>query len=168
MIRYDLRCRHGHAFDAWFRDSAGYRAQRAAGDVECPICGDTNVEKALMAPAIGRDRSPAVAAPSAPVAASSAAAPTGANATPAAPSPAPALSAVEGSPLAQALTALRQHLEKDATYVGRRFAEEARRMHEAEEAPKPIWGEATREEAEALLEDGIPVAPLPPLPRRDD
>ena len=150
MIRYDLRCVAGHGFDGWFRGSAGYDAERAAGRVTCPLCGSTEIEKALMAPSVvERGRS----APAPP-----------AGAEPAAPS----LSAPPDHPAHRALTALRETLEARADYVGRRFADEARAMHRGEAAARAIWGEATLEEARALHEEGAPVAPLPPLPRRDD
>ena len=149
MIRYDLRCSRDHDFDAWFRNSDGFETLRKAGEVTCPICGDARVTKALMTPAIGR-------APEAPAPRKNE------------PAPKPVLSAPETAPLAQALKALRNKLESEATYVGRRFAEEARRQHVEETPPAPIWGEATAAEAEALIDDGVPIAPLPPLPRRDD
>jgi hypothetical protein len=143
MIRYALRCRSGHAFEAWFRDSAAYDAQRAQGVVACAVCGDAAVEKALMAPSVRHAESGAE-------------------------KPQPVLSAPDDSPLAQALSALRRHVEQNADYVGPRFAEEARRIHAEGGAERPIWGEATPAEARALREDGVPVAPLPPLPHRND
>ena len=152
MIRYDLTCEKGHGFDAWFRDSAGFETERAAGRVACPLCGATEVEKALMAPAVAKGR----AAPPAP-------------AKPAEPgAPVPTLSAPPEHPLHRALGALRDKLEREARYVGGSFAAEARAMHDGAAEAAPIWGEATAEEAKALIEDGAPVAPLPPLPRRDD
>jgi hypothetical protein len=147
MIRYDLKCSNGHAFDAWFRDSAGFDALQAAGEVFCAICGDGDVAKALMAPAVSR---------------------AGQDAASPADVPAPALSAPADHPLQQALSALRRKLEQEATYVGSRFAAEARRLHAGEETSGPIWGEATPAEARDLLADDIPVAPLPLLPRRND
>ena len=144
MIRYALSCAEGHGFEAWFRDSAAYDAQRAAGLVACAVCGVAEVEKALMTPGVARQAE-------------------GRD------GPAPALSARGEAPAAQALAELRRRLEADADYVGRRFAAEARRLHaEGASDSRPIWGEATAQEARLLLEDGVPVAPLPPLPRRDD
>lgn len=140
MIRYDLRCARGHAFDAWFRDSAAFDDQKAAGAVSCAVCGGAEVEKALMAPSVAAtasERSP--------------------------PRPAPSPEAA-----ARALAALRRHVEKAAEHVGPRFAAEARRIHLGDAKPRAIWGEATPEEARALIEDDVPVAPLPPAPRRDD
>jgi hypothetical protein len=146
MIRYDLRCAGGHAFDAWFRSSAGYDAERAADRIACPICGGTEVEKALMAPSVaaGRDRGALAPAETA------------------------ALSAPPAHPLHKALAELRRKLEREADYVGDRFVEEARRMHQGEADARAIWGEATLAEAKALAEEGAPIAPLPPLPKRND
>lgn len=140
MIRYALRCGAGHGFEGWFRDSAAFDAQRSARLLSCAVCGAGEVDKAPMAPAVA-----------------------GAQAQPAAPAP----SAPPDSPAA-ALAALRRRLETDADYVGPRFAEEARRLHAEGGADRPIWGEATPTEARALREDGVPVAPLPFLPQRDD
>lgn len=146
MIRYQLRCERDHAFESWFRDSAAYDALRAAGQVTCAVCGCAEVEKALMAPAVRKAEAQVAEAP------------------------VPALSAPPQDGLHRALVRLRAELEAKADYVGTQFAEEARRLHaDADAQPaRPIWGEATLAEARALLEDGIPVAPLPPLPRRDD
>lgn len=141
MIRYSLQCDEGHAFEAWFRDSAAYDSLRTAGQVTCALCGSAEVEKALMAPAVAtRSAEPA----------------------------APALSAPPDSALQRAVAELRRKVESSADYVGPRFAEEARRIHEGEADSRAIWGEATREEARGLIEDGVPVAPLPFFARRDD
>ena len=170
MIRYALRCEQGHAFEAWFRDSAAYDAQRAAGLVACAVCGVNAVDKALMAPAVATR----AATPGAPT---TGAATTGTGAPPVAASPptthpgaamVPALSAPPESPAARAMAALRAHVEKTADYVGPRFASEARRIHAEGGAERAVWGEATPAEARALAEDGVPVAPLPWLPKRDD
>lgn len=148
MIRYDLKCENGHGFEAWFRDSAAYDALRDAEQVACAFCGATAVEKALMAPAV-RPARRAAAAP---------------DATPSK----PMLSAPSEGPMAEALSALRAKLEAEADYVGPRFAEEARRIHAGDVEARAIWGEATGAEAKALADDGVSVAPLPFLPRRDD
>jgi hypothetical protein len=162
MIRYELTCAHGHGFEAWFRDSAAYDAQAAAGLVGCAVCGATEVRKALMAPAIRPSRAAAAGA-------------AGERAAGPVPGPAraaedarPSLSAPPGSEAAAALAALRTRIESSADYVGPRFAEEARRIHLGDAESRAIWGEATGAEARALVEDGVPVAPLPWLARRDD
>jgi hypothetical protein len=159
MISYSLKCAGGHVFDAWFRDSAAYEALAASHRLACAVCGDPRVEKAMMAPALaGQERPAPPAKERAPQAA-----------TPAAPvdAPAPMLSGPPG-PVEKALAQLRRYLGEKADYVGRGFADEARRIHLGEADERAIWGEATREEARALSEEGVPVAPLPFLSRRDD
>jgi hypothetical protein len=144
VIRYTLKCGNGHAFDAWFGSSAAYETQRAEGLVACAVCGSGEVEKSVMAPA---------------VAGGSAARDRGGE-QPAGPLSAPA------NPLEAKLTALRRHIERTTEDVGRAFASEARRIHEGDAEPRAIRGEATGAEAKALVEDGIPVAPLPFPPKR--
>jgi hypothetical protein len=146
MIRYDLRCAEGHAFEAWFRDSAAYDAQRAEGAVTFALCGSAKVEKRLMAPALGAATRRDAEAP-----ASTA-----------------ALSAPPDTEAGRALAALRAHVEKTAEHVGPRFASEARRIHLGEADKRAIWGEATAQDVRALAEDGVPVAPLPFIRKRDD
>jgi hypothetical protein len=146
MIRFSLRCERAHRFDSWFGSGGDFDRLTGAGLVACAVCGSTAVEKDLMAPAI---------ATSAPGAAGSAAAA----------SPPPTLSA-PASPAEQALAELRRRIEAEAENVGRRFATEARRIHEGSAPERPIIGEARPAEARALVEDGIPVAPLPWSSRR--
>ncbi len=166
MISYSLRCRAGsHGFDAWFRSSADWEKQAGLGLVSCPICGTTEVEKALMAPAVVTARrgetAPTVAVP-APEA--------GGAAVPAAGGLAPAAMAMAmGAPpeLAEAFSKLQElarEVRAKADYVGTRFAEEARRIHFGEAPARGIYGEASRDEVEALGEEGIVALPLPPLP----
>lgn len=138
MIRYALRCPEGHEFESWFRSSGDFDRLQAAGQVGCARCGATRVEKLLMAPAVtGTER----------------------------PAPAP-LRAPEPAPEAQALARLRAHVEANSDYVGLGFAAEARAMHEGRVPARSIHGEARPEEARKLLEDGVPVAPLPFLPKQ--
>lgn len=139
MIRYALRCSQDHSFESWFQSAAAYDALAEKGLVSCAICGGTDVTKALMAPRVsGTD----------------------------APDPAPPARALSqpAHPAEQMLRALREHLAKNSTYVGGRFAAEARAMHLGETEERPIHGEAALEEARALIEEGIPIAPLPILP----
>lgn len=156
MIRYELLCSHEHRFEAWFRDSAAYDTAAAAGAVECPACGDTSVRKALMAPAIGRKgaRSAAIEAP---VPAPAPAAPTiGAQV------PGDGGQAVEAArKLAEALGELQKAVQQNCDYVGDQFAEEARRIHYGETETRGIYGETSREEAEALREEGVTFATIP-------
>ena len=142
MIRYNLKCARAHEFEAWFRSSAAYDEQREAGQVGCAVCGATEVEKAVMAPALM------------------------ATVARAAPDLAPSLS-TPASPAEAALAALRRKIETTSDYVGREFAAEARRIHDGEGAKRAIWGEASLDDARALKDDGIPVAPIPWMRRTD-
>jgi hypothetical protein len=156
MIRYALRCRKDHEFEAWFRSSGDFDAQARKKRVPCPICGDTKVEKALMAPAIGRagkDKGRPEPAP-APAAETSE---TSAEAVHLAADP-------RRQALIQTMRELRKKITESADYVGDKFAEEARKIHYEEAEPRGIYGEASREDAEALTEEGIEFAPLPPVP----
>lgn len=137
MIRYRLKCDKGHDFDSWFASSAAYERLLASGHVACAICGSARVEKALMAPSVSSaDNTDAAEKP--PLAA---------------PSPQDAL--------AEKLAAWRKHVEANSDYVGMEFTREARAMHEGEAPERAIWGEAKLDDARALVEDGVPVAPLP-------
>jgi hypothetical protein len=159
MIHYTLQCRQGHGFDGWFRDSAAFDAQAAAGFVECPTCGDKQVTRALMTPAVGRkgNRAP-VAAP----------APEPAT-TPAEAAPPAAVKGGQGLPdhLRAMLQHLRTEVERNCDYVGEKFADEARRMHRGESEQRGIYGETTPDEAEALADEGIEVERIPWVPRAD-
>lgn len=168
MILYALRCADGHQFDAWFRNGAAYDVLAAAGDVLCPVCGSSRVEKAPMAPRIGKSRGRDAAAESE----------RNETAPPNAPSPAdpapPSTESLSDAPVAniaaevrQALTALRAHVETTCDYVGDRFPEEARRIHYNETPARPIYGQATPAEAEALQEEGVALRRIPWLTRSD-
>ncbi|WP_043360159.1 DUF1178 family protein [Belnapia sp. F-4-1] len=159
MIHYDLRCGAGHDFDSWFKDSEAFAAQAKAGFVECPACGSKDVSKRLMAPAIpkkGRSRAKEVPAPVAE--ASVAEAPAPAPAAP--PPPIPAQ-------MVAFLQRMRSEIEKRADYVGRDFAEEARKLHRGESERTAIYGEASDADAEALRDEGIEVARIPWVPLAD-
>lgn len=148
MIQYSLKCADGHQFDSWFQSSDAYDKLRAAGHVACAVCGDSRVEKALMAPRVQN-------AEDAP------------RDTPRdAPRDAPGPLSRPASPAEQALARLRRHVEENSDYVGKRFVQEARAMHLGDAPDRPIWGEAKREDARKLIEDGIPIAPLPFAPFR--
>uniref|UniRef100_Q07VB8 DUF1178 family protein n=1 Tax=Rhodopseudomonas palustris (strain BisA53) TaxID=316055 RepID=Q07VB8_RHOP5 len=165
MIRYALHCDQGHGFESWFPSSAAYDSQARRKLVSCPQCGSVKVQKAIMAPQIartkGRDRAPE------PVAAETQTATTPeVSATPEPtpePSATPLLMAQERE-LRAKLKALRDHITKTADNVGHDFPNEARKMHYGEAKHRPIYGEASTEEARALIEEGIEVAPLPVLP----
>ncbi|WP_029058595.1 DUF1178 family protein [Stappia stellulata] len=171
MIRYQLRCTDGHAFEAWFRGSDDFEAQKGRGLVACPTCGSSDVEKALMAPAVSTARSregrvtPApVATPEAAVA-SDAPVPAGPVASePVASRPGTSEGGGRAAEILDKLRALRTELMARAENVGTAFPEEARKIHYGETEDRGIYGAATREEAAELIEEGIPVLPLPVLP----
>jgi hypothetical protein len=154
MIRYNLRCERGHAFESWFQSSSAYESQEKRKLVNCPSCGSAKVERAIMAPQIvskkGRDS--AEPAP-APVAATEVAAPTS---TP--------LMMAQERELRAKLKELRDHIVKNADNVGERFPNEARKMHYGDIEHRPIYGEASPEEARSLIDEGVEVSPLPVLP----
>jgi hypothetical protein len=151
MIRYSLQCERGHAFESWFQTSSVYDSQVKRKLVSCPACGSVKVEKAIMAPRIvgkkGRDNAVAVASP--------------AEVT--APASTPLLLAQERE-LRAKLRELRDHIVKNADNVGERFPNEARKMHYGDIEHRPIYGEASPDEARALIEEGVEVSPLPVLP----
>jgi hypothetical protein len=155
MIHYQLRCDAGHAFDGWFRDIAAFESQARRRLVECPVCGGTGVSRALMAPAIG------------------AAAKQKGRDAPAEPPPAvsPPAKAAAGPKVPAAVLAqlqrLRAEIEANCDYVGPAFADEARAIAAGESTRTGIYGEATRDEAEALREEGIEIAAIPWVPRAD-
>ncbi len=152
MIHYQLRCGAAHEFDGWFKDSGAFEHQAEAALIKCPVCADTAVTRALMAPGI-RAKGRTELAVAEPVAA---------------PVPAkPAAGGVMPDAVRAALTRLRQEVEKHCDYVGPDFAEEARRIHHGETAPRGIYGESTDEEAEALADEGINIARIPWVPRTD-
>ncbi len=172
MIHYQLRCTLDHGFDGWFRDSAAFDEQAGHGLLECPVCGDHAVERALMAPAVARAPSPR---PGARLPAEEPAANTPhpardpAAARVSAPVPGPTVTAAGGLPAATraALQRLRAEIERSCEYVGADFAEEARRIHNGESERRGIYGDASDEQAERLAEEGIEVARIPWVPRAD-
>ncbi len=157
MIHYQLRCSADHGFDGWFRDSAAFDVQAERGLVECPACGDTRVNRALMAPRIAKSRPVLDGKTGEP-----AAVPAPVQETPVA-----GKDAVLPDKVRAALQRLRAEVERNCDYVGQDFAEEARRIHHGESESRGIYGESTPEQAEALAEDGIEVARIPWLPRAD-
>jgi hypothetical protein len=167
MIRYALNCDQGHAFESWFANSAAYDKQAKRGLVSCPVCGSAQVEKAIMAPSLGASGRDGTADPWP--------TPTPANPTPRPPlQPAPMPPIPPKTPVAMMSSAerelrhklkeLRDHITKNAHYVGQRFPEEARKIHYGETEHRSIYGEASPEEAKQLHEEGIEFHPLPILP----
>jgi hypothetical protein len=156
MIRYTLRCDRGHAFESWFQNSSAYESQEKRQLVNCPACGSVKVERAIMAPQIvsRKGRESALPAP----------APTPApTADAAAPASTPLMMAQERE-LRAKLKELRDHIVKNADNVGERFPNEARKMHYGDIEHRPIYGEASPDEARALIDEGVEVSPLPVLP----
>jgi hypothetical protein len=145
MIVFDLSCHEGHRFEGWFGSSADYEDQRARGFLACPSCGSAEVSKAPMAPAVpakGNARAE-VLPPETPRQVAN---------TPMPPQVQQALAA---------LAKVQAEALKNSTWVGDKFAEETRKMHYGERVEAPIHGQATLAEAKALIEEGVPVAPLP-------
>ncbi|WP_428333860.1 DUF1178 family protein [Novosphingobium sp.] len=166
MIVFDLECRtNGHRFEGWFGSSDDFAEQQARGLIACPMCNSADVARAISAPNIGRKSNqhtePArqTVLPAAP-----------------APAPAPAPAAHANTPLPpQAVAALKAIAKiqaealKTSTWVGKRFADNARAMHYGETDAAPIHGEATPQEAQALHEEGVSIAPIlfPIAPPKD-
>ncbi len=151
MIRYALRCERDHTFESWFQSSSAFGQQVKRKLVSCPICGSDKVEKAIMAPRIVSKKGRESAAPAA------------VPETPPAPPPTSLMMAQERE-LRTKLKELRDHIVKNADNVGERFPNEARKMHYGEIEHRPIYGEASPDEARSLIEEGVEVSPLPVLP----
>jgi hypothetical protein len=156
MIRYHLRCERGHAFESWFQSSSAYETQEKRKLVNCPICGSAKVERAIMAPQIvsrkTRDQSAPVPVP-APAATT--------EVTPGGSTP---LMMAQERELRAKIRELRDHIVKNADNVGERFPNEARKMHYGDIEHRPIYGEASPDEARSLIDEGVEVTPLPVLP----
>jgi hypothetical protein len=164
MIRYALACEKGHAFESWFASSAAYDKQAKHGLVTCPVCDSARVEKTIMAPRVAGTKKRGAA----PAPAAEAAAPAPAASSAVAPSadvPAPvAIVSPQEREFRKKLKELREHLTKNADYVGQKFPEEARKMHYGEIEHRSIYGEASPDQAKELHEEGIEFHPLPVLP----
>ena len=157
MIRYALVCDKKHDFEIWFKDSVDYDKQRKRKLVQCPACGSTKVEKTLMAPSLGRSSK------GAPIVAPPEPAPPPPAAVPETPQPVAMMSPQERE-LRSKLKELRDHLTKNADNVGKKFPEEARKMHYGEIEHRSIYGEASPKDAKELHDEGIEFHPLPILP----
>ncbi len=143
MIRYALACGGGHEFESWFQSAASYDTLAAAKQLSCPDCGDTKIAKSLMSPGVSPSR----------------------RSVPAKETEERPLSKPRSDAEA-ALADLRKAVEENSDYVGLKFAAEARAMHEGDIPTRSIYGEARIDEAKRLMEDGVPVAPLPFRPTR--
>jgi len=147
MIKYALRCAQDHGFESWFKSGDAFERLHDADMVNCPVCGSTEVKKAIMAPRVRPARDAA--------------------ATPLSSQPVKmhALTA-PASPAEAAMVELKKKIQAHSEYVGSDFASEARAIHDGDAPERSIYGEANGEEAKQLLEDGVPVAPLPFMPTR--
>jgi hypothetical protein len=165
MIRYALNCEQGHAFESWFANSAAYDKQAGRGLVACPVCGSVKVEKAIMAPNLAANLGQGATADPRPSTPPSPSTPPLQPAPPPIPpkTPVAMMSAAERE-LRHKLKELRDHITKNAHYVGPRFPEEARKIHYGEAEHRSIYGEASAEQAKQLHEEGIEFHPLPILP----
>ena len=135
MIKYALSCEHEHAFEGWFGASADYDDQAERGLLKCPFCGSHTIRKQIMAPAVAGTKKAAADVP-------------------------PQMRSM----MMEAMGKVRAHVEETFDYVGDAFAKEARDIHEGKSEERGIYGEATPKEVKGLVEDGVPVAPLPPKP----
>jgi hypothetical protein len=160
MIRYALNCDRGHTFESWFQNSAAYDKQTKRKLVTCPICGSEKIEKAMMAPRVSASLDDGIAAPRLPAVSPEPPTPVPQTATKA---PVAMMSSPERE-LRQKLKEIRDHITKNANYVGARFPEEARKIHYGETEHRSIYGEASPDEAKELHEEGIEFHPLPILP----
>jgi hypothetical protein len=152
MIRYHLRCERGHAFESWFQSSTAYESQEKRKLVNCPACGSARVERAIMAPQIVSKKGRDATAPE-----------PAATTEVTAPASTPLMMAQERE-LRAKIKELRDHIVKNADNVGERFPNEARKMHYGDIEHRPIYGEASPDEARSLIDEGVEVSPLPVLP----
>lgn len=146
MIKYTLKCDQDHAFESWFQSADAYDTLARAGHVSCAVCGSAKVDKAIMAPRVRPART-AVAAP----------APGGAST--------PEVLNAPDPKVAEALAHMRAHVEANSDYVGDAFAAQARDMHLGNVPERAIYGSANAADTKALIEDGVPVVPLPFVPK---
>ena len=143
MIVFDLTCAdHGHRFEGWFASSEDFEAQQARALVTCPQCGCASVSKAPMAPAVPRKGNQASVQLAAPPLAGGALPP-------------------EAQAMLARLAEFQAEAIKQSQWVGDKFADVSRAMHYGEQDPAPVYGQASVDEAKALVEEGIPVLPLP-------
>lgn len=152
MVRYRLHCTQGHEFDSWFQSASAFDTLAAQHLLSCAVCGGGEISKALMAPAVSsvNDTVPADAAPPGPASAG----------------PTPGALSEPMSEIERVLAQMRRHVEENSEYVGMNFAAEARAMHDGTAPQRSVYGEAKPEEARKLIEEGVPVAPLPFMPAR--
>ncbi len=144
MIRYTLKCAEGHRFESWFQSADAFDTLHAKGMVSCAVCGQADVQKAMMAPPVPKKGKDAAASVDIPMTDRPLSEPA--------------------HPAEAVLRQMREHVEKNSTYVGGSFAKEARAMHLGDVPERAIHGEANAQEAKSLIEDGVPILPLPGPP----
>ena len=151
MITFDLNCSNGHQFEGWFASSADFDAQKSSGLLACPTCNDGMIQKALSVPNVPRkgNQRPALLPSVAPAAAETVA-----------DAPANAILPPAMAELVQKLARAQSEMLDKSQWVGGNFAETARAIYYGEEPDRLIHGETSRDEAKALVEEGIDVAPL--------
>ena len=151
MIKFSLKCSGEHIFESWFKSGEAFEKLLGSCLVNCPICGSTDVVKAVMAPSVRPSRQNSVVPQGAPVCDES-----------------PKMHALTApsSPAEAALSELKQKIQEHSEYVGSDFAREARAIHDGDAPERSIYGEADSDEAQRLINDGVPVAPLPFMPTR--
>ena len=136
MIKYRLACHKGHQFEGWFDTIAGFEAQQKAQEIACPVCASTQVDRSIMAPAIPRKQnSVSTKAPS-----------------------------LDPQKIMHMMQKMTDHVTQNYEYVGDGFADEARKIYYGETENRDIYGETSLDEARDLVEEGVPIAPLPIVP----
>ena len=159
MIQYTLKCADGHRFDSWFQSAAAFDKLKIAGHVTCAFCGSADVEKAIMSPRLNSKENSKSTEPAQTDAPQQTPAPIDE-------APKPVSLSRPGSDVEAAIAKLKAHVEANSDYVGKDFAKEARAMHTGDAPERAIWGETKPEEAKSLIDDGVPIAPLPFTPTR--
>lgn len=150
MISYTLKCQDGHTFDSWFQSASAFETLKDGGHLSCSVCGSGAVDKAVMSPRVSALRSAGQAKPAEQETSVAA----------------KAKSSEMPEQIKAALQEMKRHVESNSDYVGSKFAQEARAMHLGDSPMRSIYGEANGAEAKALLEDGVPVMPLPFTPTK--
>jgi hypothetical protein len=145
MIKYTLKCDQQHSFDSWFQSADAFEKLATGGHVTCAVCGSSEITKSLMTPKVRPARNAV-------------------QTTDQTPEPSTALSAPQ-SETEVALREMRKQVEANSDYVGTEFTKTAREIHSGDEPERSIYGTANAEQAKALIEDGIPVVPLPFFPK---
>jgi hypothetical protein len=167
MIRFQLQCHSQHQFEGWFKSGADFDAQRDGGLLSCPVCGDADIEKAVMAPAVARNlqRTREIERKAADTQTANVPAKPEKDVRPNNPAPKP-----DPETMARVMVAMRHFktfVEKNFEDVGDQFPEEVRKMHYGEADEREIFGRAKLEDARELIEEGIDILPLPNIPELD-